>query len=143
MIEPGIRKVRGDMACRTVLCRRQVVDMLACRRYAIMAGHTVVCDTGVIEHRGHEGTAGHVADIAILGRRHVIRLGALTDGDEIVMAGITTLAHDVRPAVIHECTDECGRVVADTAIGAGCRMVERGILADRTYRGMVAAAVVA
>ena len=66
MIEPGIGEVRGDMTHRAVLRRRQMVYMLAGRCSAIVARRTVTGDTCVIEHRGYEGTAGHMADTTIL-----------------------------------------------------------------------------
>ena len=124
MIEPGIRKVRGDMECRTVLCRRQVVDMLACRRYAIMARHTVVCDTGVIENRGHEGTAGHVADVAILRGRHMRRidLGVLTGCINAIMAGVTPGSPHLWAVMVDKRIGKIARVMAHGTITAGVLM---------------------
>ena len=73
MVEPCIRKCRGNVAHRAVLRCRQVSSVLAGGRYTVMAGCTVVDDTRVIEHGRDKGAAGDVADIAVLGRRHVAR----------------------------------------------------------------------
>jgi hypothetical protein len=122
MVEPGIDKGCSYMTYGAVLRRRQVSCVLAGRVGAIVAGLTVIRNTGMVKNCGHEGTAGHVADIAILGCRDVVDPGIFADCVDAVMAGITAFAYNIRPAVIDKPAHKGGRVVADTAIGTGNRV---------------------
>ncbi len=133
MIESRIGPVRGDMTYRAVLRGRQVVVRLAGRIRTVMARLAVVGDACVIEHRRHEGATRNVADVTVLGRRHVVDRGILSYRIDTVVTGIAALAHDIRSTVIHKRANESRRVVADTAIGIGDRVVKRGILAYRTH----------
>ena len=127
MIEPGIRKVGSDMACRTILCRRQVVLCLAGCGCTIVARLTVVCDTGVIEHGGHEGSAGHVADVAILRGRYMRRidLGVLTGSIDTVVAGVTPGSPYLWTVMVDKRIGKIARVMAYGTITAGVLMNRR------------------
>lgn len=122
MVEPGIDKCGSDVAKRTVLRGRQVGCMLAGRVGAVVTGLAVVRDAGVVEHRRHKGATGHVADAAILGRRHVIRLCVLTRGIDAVMTGVTPGCQNLGTRMVDKCIGETGRVVAHGAITTGVLM---------------------
>ena len=114
---------------------------LSGRSYTVMAGRTVIHYPGMAEHRGHEGTAGHVADVAVLGRRHMIRLRVLAGGIGAVVAGVTALADHIGTTVVDKGVQETARVMAHGAVTTGIA-VYRGIrFTYCTQRDMVRTAV--
>ena len=123
VLEAGIGEQRWRMADRAILGDRDVrridLGVGAGRVDAVVAGRAVIDDAAVIEYRRREGTTGGVADIAILGGRHVAGSGVLAGGIDAVMAGIATQGQDSRVGVIDEGIGEIDRVVATRAVGGG------------------------
>ena len=143
MVEPGIDKRGSDMAYGTILRGRQVGTVLAGRGYTIVAGRAVVDDAGVIEYRRDKGSAGHMANVTVLGCRHMIGLRVLTGGVGTIVAGITTLTHDLGSVVIDKGIEETGGVMTDAAIPAGVLMDRRTRITQSTEQHMVRTAVMA
>jgi len=78
VIEHGVEKTAGDVTDAAILGGRQVIDVLADGRHAIMAGRAVVHDAGMIKHRGGK-CRGAMAIGAIPGRGHMV--GWFAQGD--------------------------------------------------------------
>ena len=115
MVKSRISKVRGVMARGAICSGWHVIDEFANTDYIVMAGFTVVNDTGMIVAASAEGARG-VANTAIFDSRHVIeRFTARTN----TMAG-SAIVHDV--GMIDECTSEAVGVMARAAIVRGSRM---------------------
>ena len=100
MIERRACKGSGLVTCGTVLCRPDgdMLRMHARRAEAIVAGGTIINDTGMIEDRCRKGAAGHVADAAILVRDQMWRvdLGGLADGIDPIVAEAALSTDDIR-----------------------------------------------
>ena len=84
MIEHRSEKIAGHVTDAAILSGREVVSMLTHGGNAIVAGGTVINDTGMIKHAGGK-TADAVAHPAILGRGYVSRRFAY--GERAVVAG--------------------------------------------------------
>ena len=127
VIKLGTGKGRGVMAHRAIpgcvlvnwIIRRPG------RRSTIVAGRTVINDAGMIEHRWCKGTAGYVADIAILGGVLMNCVIRRSDYWISVMTGLTASTDNIRAVVIDKRVGKVIRVVADTAIRGGVLMNRR------------------
>ena len=99
----------------------------------------------MVEHRWRKGTAGYVADIAILGCCHMGRIGlrTLTGCIDTIVAGITPLTHNFRSIVVDKRIEEISRVMAYGTIP--CRVVvnRRICRPPGTYRNMIRTAIMA
>lgn len=78
----------------------------------------VVNDTHMVEHCGHKCTAGHVADVTVIGCRHMRRISlcALARCVDTVVARFTPLTHNIGPAVINKRVEETCRVMAYSTV---------------------------
>lgn len=103
-----------------------------------MARGAVIHDTGVIEHGRRKRAAGHVTGAAILGRRNVVGLGILAGCIDAIVAGITSITHDVRARVIHKCIGKTRRVVAHGTIAGSVLMDGRSGRPGGTQRNVIA-----
>ena len=129
MVKQRTGKADGRMAVGTILvvrCRRDVINEFADADPVIVTRGTVVDDAGMIIGAGAE-SARCMANTAILAGRHVSiesgcgRHAARRAGAIRHMAGDATVIHNAR-MVDTESRAEAQGVVAETAIGAGCRV---------------------
>ena len=93
--------------------------------YTIVAGCTVIGNTGMVKHRRYKGAAGCVADIAILIRWNVAGMLAGRTACTAIMTGVAPFAHNVGSAVVDKCTEEISRVMAGAAISISALMNRR------------------
>jgi len=92
------------------------------RRSTIVAGRTVIHDTGMIEHRRRKGTAGYVTDTAIFRSVLVNCVIRRPDYRSSVVTGLTASTRNIRAGVIDKRVEKVNRVVADNTIRGGVLM---------------------
>ena len=144
MFKPGISKGSRSMAYRAILgdgdVRRVGFGGGAGCVDTIVAGRTVIDDTGVIEYSRCKGSAGHVTDAAILGGYHMgrIDLRIFASGGGTVMAGIAARGQHDGIAVIDKRVGKTNRVMAKSAIVSGSGMWRCGCLPPGTQSSKAA-----
>ena len=144
MLKPGIGKGSRSMAYRAILAdgdvRRVGFGGGAGCVDTIMAGRTIIDDTGVIEYSRCKGSAGHVADAAILGGYHMgrIDLRIFASGCGTVMAGIAARGQHGGVGMVDIRVGKISRVMAKSAIVSGCGMWRCGCLSPGTQSSKAA-----
>ena len=103
-----------------------------------MAGRTVIHDSDMVEYRGCKGTAGHVTNIAILGRRNVRRIEILALRGNAIVAGVAAHGQNSRIVVIDKCVAEISRVMTQGTIRRGYRVRWSRCLASGPQSGKAA-----
>lgn len=129
-----LRRWNGNMVLRHAL-----------RRSTVVTGATVIHDAIMIEYRRSKGTAGYMADIAILGGHHVGRVGLCILAGSIgpIMTGIAPSTSNVRPIVVNECIGKIRRVVAHRAVSAGVLVDGRIRFPEGSDRNIICTAIMA
>ena len=139
VFETGIGEFRRHMTDRAILqvstpnrdidrnVGRILLGIRTGRDDAIVAAGAIVDNTAVIKHRWRKGTAGRVADIAILGGHYMADVHSFRRARAIgYMTGITTQRRHCGVGVIDEGVEKIAGVMADCAIGRGDRVIVRG-----------------
>jgi len=144
VFKPGIGKGSRSMAYRAILgdgdVRRVGFSGGAGCVDTIVAGRTVINDTGMIEYCRCKGSAGHVTDAAILGGYHMgrIDLRIFASGGGTVMAGIATRGQHRGVGMVDIGVGKISRVMAKCAIVSGCGVWGCGCLPPGTQSSKAA-----
>ena len=93
------------------MCRSQ-----SGRSCTIVAGGTVIGNTGMIKHRRYKGATGYVADIAILVCWNVTGMLADRATCTAIMTGLALFTYDIRAGMVDKSIEEVCRVMAGAAI---------------------------
>ena len=88
----------------------------------IVAGGTVIGNTGMIKHRRYKGAAGYVTDITILRCWNMAGMLADRATSAAIMTGLALFTDDIRAGMVDKCIEEISRVMAGTAIFIGALM---------------------
>ena len=106
----------------------------------IVAGRTVINDTGVIEYCRCKGSAGHVTDAAILGSWHVrwIDLRTFASSGDTIVAGVAAGGQHGGIGMVDIRVAKISRVMTESAILSSRRMWRCGRLAAGTQASKAA-----
>lgn len=140
VVKTGAGKGGGVMAQRAIpAC--VLVDLVirrpACRG-AVMAGRTVIHDSDMVEYRRRKGTAGHVTNSAIFGRRNVRGIEVLALRRDAIVAGVAAYGQNSRVVMIDKCVAEISRVMTQGTIRRGYRVRRSRCLAPGPQSGKAA-----
>ena len=120
------------------MCRSQ-----SGRSCTIVAGGTVIGNTGMIKHRRYKGAAGYVADIAILIRWNVAGIFTGRTTSAAVMTGLALFTYDIRAGMVDKSIEEVCRVMAGAAIFVSALMNGRICCSSGINRNIIQTSIMA